>query len=166
MNKRMDTLQALRFLACLCIFAHHCYIIEYVYWGVSVFFVLSGFLMAYNYYGRPALSLSPLASLRFSIGKVGKLYPLHVLALLPVLALNIYFRESNGTDWAGIVTSVVYNLAHTGLVTGLRSIVERCGVVSVRMPVFILHVPVCSLLHTLIPFAQNRLCRCYRAILR
>lgn len=110
MNKRMDTLQALRFLACLCIFAHHCYIIEFVYWGVSVFFVLSGFLMAYNYYGRPAMSLSPLASLRFSIGKIGKLYPLHILALLPVLALNIYFRESNGTDWANIVTSVVYNL--------------------------------------------------------
>ena len=42
MKKRMDSMQALRFLACLCIFAHHCYITEMVYWGVSVFFVMSG----------------------------------------------------------------------------------------------------------------------------
>lgn len=93
MKKRIDSIQALRFLACLCIFTHHCYITEYVYWGVSVFIVLSGFLMYLNYAQRAALSLSPGACLRFSVKKLRRLYALHVLAMLPILALEIYTKQ-------------------------------------------------------------------------
>lgn len=110
MKKRMDTLQALRFLACLCIFAHHSYIIEFVYWGVSVFFVLSGFLMVYNYYDRYSLSLSPTVSLRFSVGKIRKLYPLHLLSMLPIIAMVIYFGKNTGTDWVELTTGIVENI--------------------------------------------------------
>ena len=97
MKKRMDSMQALRFLACLCIFAHHCYITEVVYWGVSVFFVMSGFLMCCGYYDRYSASLDPAVSLRFSLKKLWKLYPLHVLTMLPILALDIYMRPSTGS---------------------------------------------------------------------
>ena len=110
MKKRMDSMQALRFLACLCIFAHHCYITKLVYWGVSVFFVMSGFLMTYSYYDRYSASLSPAASLRFSMKKLWKLYPLHVLTMLPILALDIYMRPSTGLTAGYIAAETAANL--------------------------------------------------------
>lgn len=110
MKKRIDSMQALRFLACLCIFAHHCYITEVVYWGVSVFFVMSGFLMCCGYYERYSASLSPAVSLRFSLKKVWKLYPLHVLTMLPILALDIYMRPSTGMTAGYIITETAANL--------------------------------------------------------
>lgn len=106
MKKRMDSIQALRFLACLCIFSHHCYIYDNVFWGVEIFFVLSGFLMAYSYYPRPALDRRPIASLRFAAKKVKKLYPLHILTMLPILALAIYARE----DMKYVVTGLIENV--------------------------------------------------------
>lgn len=106
MKKRMDSLQALRFLACLCVFCHHCYITTKGFGSIEIFFVMSGFLMVYNYYSRPALSRAPVSALRFAAKKVGKLYPLHILTLLPILALTIYARE----DITYIVTGLVENL--------------------------------------------------------
>ena len=91
MKEKSNSIQALRFLSCLCIFLHHCSITNYiVYIGVSVFFVMSGFLMYCNYITRDTLSLSPVACARFSIKKIGKLYPLHILTMLIVLALDVY----------------------------------------------------------------------------
>ena len=111
MNKKIDSLQALRFIACLCIFLHHCYLIKMVYWGVSLFIVLSGFLMCLSYYDRYDAPLSPLVSLRFSLGKIRKLYLLNVLTMLPVLALDIYmmrFHQTYTPEY--VVTETVLNL--------------------------------------------------------
>ena len=107
MKRKIDSLQTLRFLACLSIFVHHCYLAQYIeYSGVSVFFVMSGFLMYCNYIDREPMSLSPLACTRFSIKKISRLYPLHVLTMLPILALDIYV----GHDAAHLVTETVANL--------------------------------------------------------
>lgn len=103
----MDSIQTLRFLACLCIFSHHCYIYDNVFWGVEIFFVLSGFLMAYSYYPRPALDRRPIASLRFAAKKVKKLYPLHILTMLPILALAIYAQEDKTYVLTGLIENVL-----------------------------------------------------------
>ena len=80
MKKKSDSLQALRAVACLTVFLNHCYIGNIVEWGVSVFFVMSGFLLTAGRLakGRVALSLYPLECLRFAWGKVRKLYPLFI----------------------------------------------------------------------------------------
>ena len=107
MKRKIDSLQTLRFLACLSIFVHHCYLAQYIeYSGVSVFFVMSGFLMYCNYIAREPMSLSPLDCARFSIKKISRLYPLHVLTMLPILALDIYV----GHDAAYLVTETAANL--------------------------------------------------------
>ena len=50
-------------------------------WGVSVFFVLSGFVLVRSYWERP-VEPTVRNAFAFSAGKIKKLFPLHVLMLL------------------------------------------------------------------------------------
>jgi len=81
-SKRIDSLQALRALAFLGVFALHCEETSYTgAWGVSVFFILSGAMMVYQYNTRE-LGTSLRDCLRFSLSKIKKLYPLHLITTL------------------------------------------------------------------------------------
>ena len=88
-NKRLEGIQILRAIAFLEIFLGHCG----VKWcaasfGVSIFVILSGFCMAINYLPRVnALSLSPAQCVKFSVSKIKKLYPLHLIMLAVVYVL-------------------------------------------------------------------------------
>lgn len=93
MKKQIDSIQAARTVACLFVILNHCYIIKLGTNFVSVFIVLSGFLMGYSYFERPAPSLKPVDCLRFSIKRIKKLYVLYILTLLPIMALDIYFMR-------------------------------------------------------------------------
>ncbi len=91
--ERIESLQVIRAIAFLGVFLNHavrafpgegalynCLAKSSGRWGVSVFFVLSGFLMTYSYWNRP-LQNSFKGSVLFSIKKIRKLYPLHLLML-------------------------------------------------------------------------------------
>jgi peptidoglycan/LPS O-acetylase OafA/YrhL len=87
------TLQGLRALAFCGIFLSHT---EYKMfsslgsWGVSFFLILSGFLMIINYSNSGRLSRIGFRSNGiFALKKIGKLYPLHLLALLSAVALEM-----------------------------------------------------------------------------
>ena len=86
--KRIPSLQAVRCLAFLSLFVFHCDLTGSGGWGVSLFLVLSGFLMIYNYFNRE-LTAAPLAGVRFGISKIKKLYPLHLLMLLAAILLDV-----------------------------------------------------------------------------
>ena len=86
--KRISSLQAVRCLAFLSLFLFHCDLTDSGGWGVSLFLVLSGFLMIYNYRSRE-LTAAPPACIRFGISKIKKLYPLHLLMLLAAVLLDI-----------------------------------------------------------------------------
>lgn len=78
---KITSLQALRALAFLGIFLNH--VNSPFSWpaiGVSVFFVLSGFLMEYKYFGKE-MSLSVRENLGFAIRKISKLYALHIITM-------------------------------------------------------------------------------------
>src|SRR5580765_4671714 len=57
--------------------------------GVSFFFVLSGFILTYNYGDVLRAGVAGPAYKRFVWGRLTKIYPVHVLALLMVLPIAI-----------------------------------------------------------------------------
>ncbi len=83
-QKKLSSLQALRALAFMGIFTCHAGLTQLGAWGASVFLVLSGFLMVYTYYDRE-LDASPKSAVRFSVKKIGKLYPLHIIMMVAAL---------------------------------------------------------------------------------
>ena len=66
------SIQALRAIAFLAIFTYHCGITPGGPWGVSVFFVISGFCMYFSYRDK-CLSFSVKDNLFFAINKIKKL---------------------------------------------------------------------------------------------
>ncbi len=93
-KSHVHALTGLRFLAALAVYFHHHPKADYFpdwlttffnagYNGVTIFFVLSGFVICLNYFD----SLTPLtgrALLKYAIARLGRIYPLYVLVLLYV----------------------------------------------------------------------------------
>lgn len=89
MKKKLDSLQALRALACIVVFADHSGLNCAVAAAVGVFFMLSGFTLTYSGYERPEYEqMRGLDCLRFAVKKISKLYILHLICSLPVLVLD------------------------------------------------------------------------------
>lgn len=85
-------LTSLRFFAAALVVFEHYFGFRYGHAGVSFFYVLSGFILAYNYGGRLS---SPGALRAFFAKRIARLYPIHVLTLVAALppALLIDFRQ-------------------------------------------------------------------------
>lgn len=138
MCRRIDSIQGLRAIAFLAIFMSHSRLLGLGFlgaWGVSIFFVLSGFLMVYNYYPKIDYTFPP--AYRFAWQKIRKLYPLHILmtvacvlytilneekipANLPIVTLlhtlllqiwipnSVYYETLNGVAWYLCVCAFTY----------------------------------------------------------
>ncbi|WP_413998292.1 acyltransferase family protein [Flavobacterium sp. W1B] len=104
-------LTSLRFVFAFMIFAHHLtflsksdlpyfrwiheYILKEGYIGVSFFFILSGFILAYNY--RDSILNKKISKSSFMIARIARIYPLHLLCLLiavPLTLQNVTFELS------------------------------------------------------------------------
>ena len=101
-REKLNSLQALRALAFLGVFLGHTECIIFAStgsWGVSVFFVLSGFLMVYSHWDSNndsdgVLKVGVLSNLEFAVGKIRRLYPLYILTML----LSVpFFIEAQGS---------------------------------------------------------------------
>ncbi len=92
-RENIRAIQALRGLAFLEIFLSHSnvpLIGASGAWGVSIFIVLSGFLMVYRYYDKQIVC-NIHSVFKFSTNKISKLYHLHILAMLVDLMLPALF---------------------------------------------------------------------------
>ncbi len=93
---RIDSLQAVRALAFIGIFLVHAKIAwGWSRLGVSIFFCMSGFLMTYIYWDRQ-LPGNIVDALRFSLGKIKKLYPLHIITMIAVVLIELWIYRTNG----------------------------------------------------------------------
>ena len=102
----IDSLTSLRFIFAIMVFGAHCYVIDSFFSthffkegfvGVSFFFVLSGFIIAYNYQKR--LSENKITKRTFWVARIARIYPLHWLTLLIAVVLGNYVTASGATDW-------------------------------------------------------------------
>jgi peptidoglycan/LPS O-acetylase OafA/YrhL len=118
---QLRALTSFRFFACLAVFLHHCVDftasghakhtgINRFLWegwsGVSFFFVLSGFILAYNYSDRLTNTSRP-ALRTFYVSRVARIYPLYVLtfAIAAVALIGEWGRA--GVAGAGAAISQV-----------------------------------------------------------
>ena len=99
----IDTLTSLRLFFALMVFGAHCYVVDSSFSthifkegfvGVSFFFILSGFIIAYNYQKKMEERL--VTKRRFWAARVARIYPLHVLTLLGVAVVGNWLTP---TGW-------------------------------------------------------------------
>ena len=92
-NNKINSLQGLRVIAFLGVFLAHSEIIKFGPLGiqsVSIFFVLSGFVMLLSYYKKNRFQdISIKGNLLFAWNKVRGLYPLHILTTILMLVFLV-----------------------------------------------------------------------------
>lgn len=110
-GNRVEPLQALRGIAFLGIFlAHAGCTVSWSHFGVSIFFVLSGFLLARNHYDEQ-YNCGFTENIKYSWDKIKKLYPLHVVTTLFVAAMLIAQYYLRGNSIVIIFKQLFFNLA-------------------------------------------------------
>lgn len=114
MKSRFSSLQALRALAFIGIFLYHAG--SPIFWsslGVSVFFVMSGFLMIYNYSDKQ-MCINLLDNIKFSICKINKLYDLHIITMLSTILIVIWSllrsAETSLCSFINLATQIFLNV--------------------------------------------------------
>lgn len=91
MKKRLTSLDAVRTFACLGVMAFHMHLCTFGHLGVSVFFVMSGFLSGYNHLESMDTEHITLGgSARLAYRKIIKLYPLYLIMLVIPAAGELY----------------------------------------------------------------------------
>ena len=102
----IHTLTSLRIFFALMVFGAHCYVLDPCFdvhffkegfVGVSFFFVLSGFIIAYNY--QEKLLTKATTKRTFWVARVARIYPLHLLTLLIAACIGGYVQYNGGWDW-------------------------------------------------------------------
>lgn len=76
--------------------------------GVSIFFILSGFLMVYNYFNQNKIKkISFISSLFFSYSKIKKLYILHILCTIAVMIVGFESKDFIYTSFRFILNCLL-----------------------------------------------------------
>jgi peptidoglycan/LPS O-acetylase OafA/YrhL len=93
-------LTSLRFFFALCVFLSHYIINEKElfyegYIGVEFFFILSGFIISYNY--KQKFIDKKITRKEFIVARVARIYPLHIITFLFVLFLMVRGTFTSGT---------------------------------------------------------------------
>lgn len=117
-------LTSLRFFFAFIIFTHHLtflskskvaylrwiheYILKEGFIGVSFFFILSGFILAYNY--RDSILNKNISKSDFYIARIARIYPVHLLCLLIAIPITLQKVSFNLYIW---LTQLFFNLTLT-----------------------------------------------------
>lgn len=117
MTKKIQSLQGIRAVAFIGILLQHASVICMGSFGVSVFFILSGFVA---YICSKDLSLkeaiSPVESVKFAIKRIKKIYPTHIMTMLGVAVLFSYealLVDKSKDNFIGILRSMLYHVTLT-----------------------------------------------------
>ena len=110
---KINQIQALRGIAFLGVFLSHTGLKWFGaagHWGVSVFLVLSGFLMFVSYSGNSRIErISIRDNIAFSWRKIQRLYPLHICTMVAMMLFA--FIGGAQTPWKLLILKVGINVA-------------------------------------------------------
>lgn len=111
MTEKIPSLQGVRAIAFLSIFLYHITVEgRWGPYGVSIFLVLSGFLMSYHYGSKcERLPRGIVSRLRYAYQKIKKLYPLHIVMLVFAAFAN-YISFRNEVVWGKFGLKFLLNL--------------------------------------------------------
>lgn len=110
----IGSLQVLRALGFLAIFSAHAGITRLGAFGVSLFFVLSGFVLAYSYNNEKKVT-GTRNVIVYVLNKIKRLYPLHVLMLIlaiPIAKISLSLRGGNNICKFVFIADVVSLYRH------------------------------------------------------
>ncbi|HEY9840382.1 MAG: acyltransferase family protein [Candidatus Sericytochromatia bacterium] len=127
--RRFTALDAIRGLAALTVIFHHLQPSFAGYLAVDLFFVLSGFVLAYRYFDRAAISLAD-----FAVVRLARLYPLHLFTLV-IISMMYVLTDSTPEFPDGVVNTFVQHLLlmhNLGLSTGRLAWNEASWSISVE----------------------------------
>lgn len=112
----IKSLQGLRALAMIAIFLFHSGFIPNGIFPVTFFFILSGFVVYYNY-STKIDNATIIEGIKWGMVKIKKLYPIHILTFI----MSIFIR------WAWVVKNTIGELILMGIVnvTLMQSIVQK-----------------------------------------
>ena len=100
-NKKIYPLYTLRFIFFIFIFVHHIYNNVQISWlrqpalAVSGFIILSGFLNGYIYVNK---NYKIKESFKFTINRIKKFWPLHILLLIIMIAISGIFSSTSFSE--------------------------------------------------------------------
>ncbi|KXU87883.1 hypothetical protein CI15_14315 [Paraburkholderia monticola] len=123
--KKIDNLTGLRAFAALLVVVHHfadnegvmplgiVQLVDNWVWGVDIFFVLSGFILAYTYLPSRETSFDWTAYRSFIVKRFARVYPMHLLTFLVFVGL-----------WF-VAKHIGHEFAHSDVVYTARTAVEN-----------------------------------------
>ena len=94
------------------VFGAHCYVVDSTFSthfykegfvGVSFFFILSGFIIAYNY--QQKLVERKVSKRQFWVARIARIYPLHIATLLGVAVIG---NLLNPMGWGGRIETFLF----------------------------------------------------------
>ena len=117
MTKKIQSLQGIRAVAFIGILLQHSSVICLGSFGVSLFFILAGFV-AYICSSDLSFreSISPVKSVKFAIKRIKKIYPTHIMTMIGVAVLCSYealFVDKSREEFIGILRSMLYHVTLT-----------------------------------------------------
>ena len=109
----LNALTSFRFIAAIMVFIFHLGLFSQYQLGaagVSFFFVLSGFILAYNYHNH-FFTIDKARLRKFYIARFAKIYPIHVLTFLIAFPLVILYFNPDGLYFIKLAFMSIVNLS-------------------------------------------------------
>lgn len=109
----LNALTSFRFIAAFMVFIFHLGLFNQYQLGaagVSFFFVLSGFILAYNYHNH-FINIDRVRLKKFYIARFAKIYPVHALTFLMAVPLVILYFKPDGLYFVKFVFMSIINLS-------------------------------------------------------